>query len=328
MLRIRVAVSGFLALGLLAALAGQPAEPARAGDTSAFGLVQGEPIRVRSDYLEGELRVPPGVFATAEAEQTVLPLMYANRELFRGSSVLEIGAGSGINSVYAAQLGARRVVATDINELAVQTIRRNAANLGYASVVEARLVPRSDMSAYSVIGPDERFDVILSNPPYALDLDASQNDAVRDKGDLGFSIVRGLDRHLAEDGVALLLYGSMFYHHVMVKYARHSGYAVRQRDPALLVPWESESLYNAYLGRLLRREGVDPDALRFHYEHDRAATSLWSRNRPGTWARIEAWLRRTVPLPAADPDTPALINPGWIAIQRSPDTETSVSAAR
>lgn len=328
MLRTRAVASRFLALALFASLVGLPAGPGRAGDTSELGLVQDEAIRVRSDFLEGEIRVPPGVFATAEAEQTVLPFMYANRELFRGSRVLEIGAGSGINSLYAAQLGATRVVATDINELAVETVRRNAEELGYASVVEARLVPRSDMSAYSVIGPDESFDVILSNPPYALDLDADGNDAVRDTGDLGFSIVRGLDDHLADDGVALLLYASMFYHHVMVKFARHSGYEVRQRDPALLVPWESETLYNAYLRRLLQREGVEPSALRFHYEEDRAATSLWSRDRPGTWERLEAWVRRTFPLPAADPAAPALVNPGWIAIQRPREAGPSVSSAR
>ena len=191
--------------------------------------------------------------------------MDENKALFEGKRILEIGTGSGIISVYAAKLGATSVVATDINESAIESATRNAEKFGVASVVEPRLVPGTDISAYSVIGPDETFDVIISNPPYSLDLEAGRNDAVTDTGDLGFSIVRGLRSHLRPGGVAVLLYNSLFYHLAMVKFARYSGYEVRNHRPYQFTQWEAEAVFNSYLEKLLEREGVDRDAFRFDF---------------------------------------------------------------
>ncbi len=165
-------------------------------DTGDVGTVKKDAVRFRSSYLDEEIVVLPGVFHPREAEETVLPLLHEHPEVFRDKVVLEIGTGSGIISLYAAQLGAKRVVSTDINGAAVASARRNAEALGFASRMDVRLVPARDTSAYSVISADEAFDVIISNPPYSLDLDASRNDAVTDTGDLGFSIVMGLDDHL------------------------------------------------------------------------------------------------------------------------------------
>ena len=124
------------------------------------------------------------------------------------------------------------------------------------------------MSAYSVIGPDEAFDIIISNPPYSLDLDADGNTALTDRGDLGFSIVRGLETHLEPGGTAMLFYGSLFYHHVMVKFARHLGYDVRFHIPTALTPLEAETLFNHYLSRLLELEQIESRDFRFHFQND------------------------------------------------------------
>ena len=190
-------------------------------------------LRFSSFHLGGELVLTPVTFGPIEAESLVLPLMKENKELFNGKTVLEIGTGSGIISIYAAQLGAKKVVATDISRDAIRTAARNAARFEVASVVETRLVPRSDMSAYSVIRAHETFDIIISNPPYSLKLDAPTNNAVIDRGDLGFSIVKGLRSHLRPDGVAILLYNSLFYHLAMVKFARYS----RAADPQKSRHW-------------------------------------------------------------------------------------------
>lgn len=235
-----------------------------ARDTSSIGTLDVEQTW-HSPHLGGELIILPGVFHPIEGEGHVLPLMDENKALFEGKSVLEIGTGSGIISVYAAKLGAIRVVATDINESAIESATRNAEKFGVASVVEPRLVPATDISAYSVIGPDETFDVIISNPPYSLDLEAGRNDAVTDAGDLGFSIVRGLRSHLRPGGVAVLLYNSLFYHLAMVKFARYSGYEVRNHRPYQFTKWEAEAVFNSYLEKLLEREGVDRDAFRFDF---------------------------------------------------------------
>ena len=231
-------------------------------------LIKGTATNVHSKYLDGTLLVQPGVFVPTEANALVLPFMQENGELFVGKTVLEIGTGTGIISVYAAKLGAEKVISTDISEMAVANASRNAKRFGVASVMETRLVPQTDISAYSVIDPDEAFDIIISNPPYSLDLDADENTAVTDRGDLGFSIVRGLESHLKPGGVVMLLYGSLFYHNVMVKFARHMGYEVRNHVPFFLSFLEAETLFNFYLSRLLELEQIGSSDFRFDFRKD------------------------------------------------------------
>jgi 23S rRNA G2069 N7-methylase RlmK/C1962 C5-methylase RlmI len=171
-------------------------------------------------------------------------------------------------ALFAASLGAEVVVATDIDPAAIESATLNAERTGLKDAVEFRLVGLEDISAYAVIGADERFDVIISNPPYSLDLDAPGNTPAVDTGDLGMSIVQGLPRHLEPDGVALLLYNSLFYHYVMVKYATLEGYEVRSQAPNMLTLWEAETLFNAYLDRLLEVQGIDDADLRFDRKRD------------------------------------------------------------
>lgn len=216
-----------------------------------------------SKHLEAKIVVDAGVFPPAEAENRVLPLMAKHPELFEGKKVLEIGTGSGIISLFAAKPGAARVVSTDISELAVSCAKSNAELLGFSSQIDVRLVPPDDISAYSVFEAGESFDVIISNPPYALDIHMESNDPFTDRGDLGLSIVRGLDQHLTPSGVAVLLYGSFFYHQVMAKFARYEGFRVRNNIPHTLVPWEARTLFNSYLTRFLPGEKLAPDAFSF-----------------------------------------------------------------
>jgi len=253
-------------LGLLIAAAIGVGAGSASADADAERLEAkfGGERRGPSPLLGGDLVLLPGVFTSIEAEGRVLPLMQENAALFRGKTVLEIGTGAGIISIYAAKLGARKVVATDISENAVRSARINAESFGVATIVDARLVPESDMSAYSVIQPDERFDVIISNPPYSLDLEATTNTPMVDTGDLGFSIVKELDARLEPEGVAILLYGSLFYHLAMVDFARYSGFEVQHNRPKLLFMIEAVPLFNSYLRRLLEREGVDANAFRFN----------------------------------------------------------------
>lgn len=239
-----------------------------AGPTrEAFREVRDEGI-VPSAFLEEGILVVPGVFDPGEAEEYVLPLMRENPGLFRGRRVLEIGTGSGAIALYAARLGAAEVVATDIDPLALECAEENARRMGLEEALETRLVPREDLSAYAVVEPGERFDVIVSNPPYSLDLEAEENTYAVDTGDLGLSIVQGLREHLAPDGTALLLYNSLFYHMVMVEFARREGYAVRNHAPSMLTVWETQALFNSYMERLLRSQGVDPDGMRFDHRED------------------------------------------------------------
>jgi predicted RNA methylase len=231
--------------------------------SSAESTLEPEQPTYHSSRLDGEIIVLPGVFFPTTAEHRILPFMNAHREQFEGSTVLDIGTGSGIIALYAAKLGARKVIATDISETAIECATLNAERFGFSETIEPRLVPPSDMSAYSVVEPGQRFDVIISNPPYFLDFDASANTDETDTGDLGFSIIRGLEHHLAHDGEAVLLYGSTFYHQIIVKFAQHKGYSVDHSDPAILYSKEVLTLFNSYLQRILEREGLGPADLRF-----------------------------------------------------------------
>lgn len=247
------------------------------GDTSSQGLIT-EPLRWKSKHLQAAIDVPVGVFHPHEGEWTFGPLMKNNPELFKGKRVMEIGTGSGIISLMAAKHGAAKVVSTDINPAAIQSVTTNAAALGYGDIIDARIVSLDDMSAYAVIGEDEQFDVIVSNPPFALDLDAPGNDAVTDTGELGFSLVRGLEQHLAPNGTVILLYDSLFYHNAMVKYAEYKGYDVRNNNPNGMYGWAAESLFNNYLQRLLKRENEPLDAISFNYHTDESLEIRYLRN--------------------------------------------------
>ena len=75
---------------------------------------------------------------------------------------LDVGTGSGcIALALAAENPFVRLVATDVSEAAVQVARRNAVRLGLDARVDVRLGDLLDD-----LLPKERFDVIVSNPPY------------------------------------------------------------------------------------------------------------------------------------------------------------------
>lgn len=79
-----------------------------------------------------------------------------------GLEVLELGTGSGAIALSLAVEGCfARILATDVSEDALALARANAERCGVAGAVEFRAG-----SLYSVLAAGERFDVIVSNPPY------------------------------------------------------------------------------------------------------------------------------------------------------------------
>lgn len=127
----------------------------------------------------------------------------------RNAHVLEIGTGSGLLSLCCLTAGASRVVATDLNPAAVDNVRENARQLGGLERLDARLVPRRDPSAWSVIGEDETFDLIISNPPWEDQRPRSVEEfALYDPGfQLLQSLLGGARRHLRPGGRMWLAYG-------------------------------------------------------------------------------------------------------------------------
>ncbi len=77
-----------------------------------------------------------------------------------GAEVLELCSGSGALALTAAARGAARVLAVDRSARAVAAARVNARLNGFRHVE----VRRGDL--LEVLRPQERFDLILANPPY------------------------------------------------------------------------------------------------------------------------------------------------------------------
>jgi len=280
--------------------------PAAAADEVSERKGPPNSTEVRVKILEETLTLFPKVFSPKiEADRDVLPFMKAHRFLFEGKRVLEIGTGSGVISLYAAKLGASGVIATDINPNAVDCARFNAKKLGYDDVMEVRLVSESDSGAFAVIHDDERFDIIISNPPYALvlgELVGVGREAADQRGDLGTSIIEGLDKYLNSGGVAALLYQSLFYQQVMVKYAEKRGFDVNHHLTYWFAPWEMEALFKTYTEQFLKYRGLPEDFIAFDFRED-----AWGQ------ARVRITAREYPPLIRED-----ILGryPGFIIIKR------------
>src|SRR4051812_3303883 len=72
------------------------------------------------------LQIPPEVFHPGFFTSTKILLHFIKHKKFKGNSVLELGAGSGLISIYTAKKGAI-VSATDINTVAINILKKNAA---------------------------------------------------------------------------------------------------------------------------------------------------------------------------------------------------------
>ncbi|MFC2135807.1 methyltransferase [Bacteroidota bacterium] len=82
-----------------------------------------------------------------------------NNDIYSGKEVLEIGAGSGIQSVIMALNGAKKVVATDISKYAISSIEKNKElfNLSNLEVLASDLFEGLETIQY---------DLILFNHPF------------------------------------------------------------------------------------------------------------------------------------------------------------------
>jgi release factor glutamine methyltransferase len=103
------------------------------------------------------LEIPPEVFHPGFFFSTKLLLRFLSRLPLSNKTLLELGAGSGLISIYAAQKGAK-VTASDINPVAIATLRKNRAQ----NNIELMVI-ESDL--FTAI-PLQAFDLIIINPPY------------------------------------------------------------------------------------------------------------------------------------------------------------------
>lgn len=111
------------------------------------------PIWQKTEEELGEMNVPPPFWAFAWAGgQALARYLLDHPHMCRGRSVLDLGAGSGLTGIAAAQTGAAHVLAADIDALALCATEINAGENGVSLAVTAE-----DLLAK----PPARFDVVL-----------------------------------------------------------------------------------------------------------------------------------------------------------------------
>lgn len=119
------------------------------------------PIWVDVDATASDvvISLDPGMaFGTGAHPSTQLCLEALEDLTQPGARVLDLGSGSGILSIAAAKLGAARVLALDIDPIAVEVAQKNVEQNGVADKVTVQ-----EGSLESVVTSSRRFDLVVVN---------------------------------------------------------------------------------------------------------------------------------------------------------------------
>ena len=173
----------------------------------------------------------PGVFA-GDTLDAGTALLLAHLDIRPGASVLDVGCGSGAIGIAAARAGAHaaasRVDLVDASLLAVAAAQENLARQVSAATPHARAFT-SDV--YAAVG-DNRYDLIVSNPPFHRGKETDRSVADR--------LIREAPRHMLPGGSllivanAFLAYGrrmSEVFGHVETVAATRQYHVIAARDP-------------------------------------------------------------------------------------------------
>jgi len=207
-------------------------------------------------------------------------------------AALDVGSGSGAQALLASR-HARRVVATDINPRALELARTSLA------LSDVRNVELREGSLFEPVA-GERFELIVSNPPFVVSPDASF--AYRDAGTasdtISEAVVTGAAEHLREGGFATLV--ASWVHARDDEWSRRPrGWIDGRGCDAWLLRYATDdpATYAARWNRALRGRDVDEfvstvDRWRSYYEREGIAAittgAILLRRRAGaTWVRAD-----------------------------------------
>src|SRR5215469_2503499 len=168
--------------------------------------VHGVPILVTPSVFNPKV-LRTGAFLAAQLDA---------RQVRADAEVLDIGTGSGVCAIFAAQ-HARRVVAVDINPAAVRCAAINA----HLNHLEHRIEVRHGDLFAPVAG--ERFDLIAFNPPFLRGAPLSDRDRAWRSVDVAERFAAGLSDHLKPGGAALVVLSTFGNARVFLEQARERG---------------------------------------------------------------------------------------------------------
>ena len=140
--------------------------------------------------------------------------------------VLDLGCGSGIGAVFAARRAAR-VIAVDVNPEAVRCTRMNAILNRVDDKIETRC------GDHLAPVQDERFDLILFNPPFYRGQPGDLLDRAWRGADIFERFASCLAKHLAAQGQALIVLSSDGEGDALLQGLTHKGFAfqpIARRD--------------------------------------------------------------------------------------------------
>jgi release factor glutamine methyltransferase len=157
-------------------------------DRLVLERVAGHPILVLPAVFNPKL-LHSGEFLARSLDDRLIP---------PGAAVLDLGTGTGIGAIAAAHW-ARRVVAVDINPAATRCARINAL----LNRCDDRVAVR-DGDLFAAVG-DERFDVVLFNPPFYRGVPRDPLDRAWRATDVVERFAAQLTSHLTPNGSALVV---------------------------------------------------------------------------------------------------------------------------
>ena len=115
------------------------------------------------EYAAGEdevvIELDPGMaFGTGTHETTKMCIQMLEEFMEKDSSVLDVGCGSGILSIAAEKLGAKKVLGVDLDPVAVDVAKSNVEKNNSGDVVE---ILKSDIT--DAVPEGETYDIVLAN---------------------------------------------------------------------------------------------------------------------------------------------------------------------
>lgn len=190
----RTPASGYVSASLLGRTpAPDCVSPPSLHRAAAVDAQRRDDVLIASDWgeLVGAIPGPDHIMPVGGATRTLAALAAYGAD----ERVLDVGTGCGYHAILAALCGAR-VTATDVSARALGYARFNAALAGAeidfrrGSLLEPVRGPRFDLadavdSADSLSAARERYDVVVSNPPFVITPEAARADGVRTYRDGG-----------------------------------------------------------------------------------------------------------------------------------------------
>ncbi len=167
-----------------------------------------------------------------------------------GKRIFELGTGSGLISLCCLKAGASHVVATDVNANALECAAYNAKRLDLDKHFDLRKVEPGNLNAYVALKDDERFDFIITNPPW----EDGQPNRIEDYAFYDFqfrlldSILADASNHLVPTGEVYLAYGCKTAIQRILSTAKNHGWETEVLDDRKL-----DTLQEVFLPGMLVR---------------------------------------------------------------------------